>query len=86
MIKLWKDETKNKKLRDIIAAERRCSHPAHWRRCNKEEKIQDIMKWYDCPRSVAEKVIWIICGDYLRQVQIYKTLGKEYTKYDICYR
>lgn len=81
MIKLWKDENKNKQLREIIAKERVTKHSCQWKYCNKEEKVMDIARWYNCSYAMAEKVVWIICGDCARQIEICNTLGKEYARY-----
>ena len=81
MIKLWKDERKNEQLKEIIAKERVANHSIHWRYCNIEEKAYDIARWYGCSLAMAKKVVWIICGDCARQIEICNTLGKEYAKY-----
>lgn len=45
------------------------------------EKKRDIARWYNCSYAMAEKVVWIICGDCARQIEICNTLGKEYARY-----
>ena len=81
MIALWKCENKNKQLRDIIAKVRISQRPTYWKYCSVEEKTLDIMKWYNCSLAMAKKVVWIICGDCQRQIEICNTLGKEYAMY-----
>ena len=81
MIKLWKGENKNKQLREIIAKERVTNHSYQWKYCSREEKAMDISRWYNCSYAMAEKVVWILCGDCTRQIEICNTLGKEYALY-----
>jgi len=81
MIKLWKNESKNRQFKEIIQQERSVVRSCQWRLLNAEEKVMDITKRYNCSDVMAKKVIWIICGDAARQKEICNTLGKEYAKY-----
>lgn len=81
MIKLWKSNERNKQFREIIAKARIDKRPFQWKYCNNKEKAIDIARRYDCSFTMAVKVVWVICGDCARQIEICNTLGKEYAMY-----
>lgn len=83
MIKLYKDEKKNDKIKEVVADLRKTQMPFSFKYYLLDEKIYWIMKKYKLTsREIARKITWILTGDCKRQHEICKTLGKEYTIYD----
>ena len=70
MSKVWTVWTANDDMETLLVAI-----------ATSEEKAMDISRWYGCSYAMAEKVVWIICGDCARQIKICNTLGKEYALY-----
>lgn len=81
MIKLFKDTVKNELLKDIISKEKFIPRPEGWDDISDREKAYCIIKKYNCPLEVAEKVVYILVDDVDRQFAISNKLGEEYALY-----
>lgn len=81
MIKLWKDEEKNRKLREIIEQERSNNHGCSYKYQATNEKTSQLAMQYKCSLEIAKKAVWILTGDAARQLDICNQLGPEYAKY-----
>ena len=84
MITLYKDQSKNDKLKAVIADLRSkigASNGIPWsfKYFHPDGKVRWLMEKYDIKsKAMAKKILWIIMGDMTRQIEIYKALGKEY--------
>ena len=81
MIKLWKDEEKNRRLREIIEQERVKNHSCSYKYQTAGEKTSMLAMQYGCSLEIAKKAVWILTGDAERQFNICNQLGPEYAKY-----
>lgn len=83
MIKLYKDEKKNSKMKEIIADLRKKQRPFSFKYYLLDEKIDWVMSKYNLDsREMAKKIAWVLTGDCKRQHEICKTLGRKYAMYD----
>ena len=84
MIKLYKDEKKNNKIKEVIADLRKTKTTFSFKYYVLDEKIDWIMSKYNLDsREMAKKITWILTGDCKRQYEICKALGREYAMYDV---
>lgn len=84
MIKLYKDERKNDKIKEVIADLRKSQRSLSFKYYSIDEKIDWIMSKYNLTsREMAKKITWILTGDCKRQHEICKNFGKEYSMYDV---
>ena len=84
MIKLYKDEKKNNKMKEIIADLRKTQKLFSFKYYSLDEKIDWVMSKYNLDsREMAKKITWVLNGDCKRQYEICKILGREYAKYDV---
>lgn len=83
MIRLYKDEKKNEKIKEVIADLRKKQRPFFFKYYFLDEKIDWVMSKYNLDsREMAKKITWVLTGDCKRQHEICKTLGREYAMYD----
>lgn len=83
MIRLYKDEKKNEKIKGVIADLRKKQRPFSFKYYLLDEKIDWVMSKYNLDsREMAKKITWVLTGDGKRQHEICKTLGREYAMYD----
>ena len=83
MIRLYKDEKKNEKIKEVIADLRKKQRLFSFKYYLLDEKIDWVMSKYNLDsREMAKKITWVLTGDCKRQHEICKTLGREYAMYD----
>ena len=83
MIRLYKDEKKNEKIKEVIADLRKKQRPFSFKYYLFDEKIDWVMSKYNLDsREMAKKITWVLTSDCKRQHEICKTLGREYAMYD----
>lgn len=83
MIKFYKDEKKNSKIKEIIADLRKTQTSLSFKYYLLDEKIDWVMSRYNLDsREMAKKITWILTGDCRRQHEICRILGSEYAMYD----
>lgn len=83
MIRLYNDEKKNEKIKEVIADLRKKQRPFSFKYYLFDEKIDWVMSKYNLDsREMAKKITWVLTGDCKRQHEICKTLGREYAMYD----
>lgn len=84
MLKLYKDENKNNKIKEVIADLRETQRPFSFKYYLLDEKIGWVMSKYNLDSwEMAKKITWVLTGDCKRQYEICRTLGREYAMYDV---
>ena len=83
MIKLYKNETRNEKIKKIIADLRNVQTSLSFKYYTQDERTRWVLdKYPECESyNMARKIVWILTGDCARQTEICKVLGKEYAMY-----
>lgn len=83
MIRLYKDEKKNDKIKEVIADLRKTQTPLSFKYYLLDEKIWWVQSRYNLDSwEMARKITWVLTGDCKRQHEICRTLGREYAMYD----
>ena len=82
MITIWRNESKNKTLKRILDTEIQNMQFIKWIYSDRRTQVSVLQQLYNCSQTMAEKVIWIICGSPERQKNICNVLGVEYALYD----
>lgn len=80
MIKLYKDENKNNRIKEIVADLR--NRKLNWKYLTNNECESDIVHWYGITYGMAKKIVWIVRGDCARQIAICNQIGSDYAMHD----
>lgn len=83
MIQLYKNTERNDKIKRIIADLRNVQTSLSFKYYTQDERARWVLdKYPECDSyRMARKIVWILTGDCARQIEICKTLGKEYAMY-----